>query len=348
MIWWGPTPRTTLETDDFSQLRSIKHLRLARWDATGGRLEKVLRTFAGTLEILELIRILSDLNFPGDQQGLYDNSPGENPTDADINHHDGDQLVLPLVTRLHLLDGLKSGRDLQEVAFLCPNTEQLSLYVDSASSPPLKEGLKYLRAQCPKIRSLRLQNYSSRGQLSVEIIESCSVTGLASLDLSGCNATDKIVAAIMTQARTLERLKISTNPYELAVKNGLLLLTGLSRLKELRLHVRIDVCSLEEVDTWGSVPWARDLEVLYLRVVTNRVDDLHDDDDDDDDSGDSDSNSDSDAGENIDDDEGVGRVLQRGEEAVVDKVFEQVERMKHMRCLSFFVNGVPYSCRPSK
>lgn len=299
-----------------------------------------MRVFAGSLETLEIDRTLSDLNLPGSQHGQHDNT--------DIDHRDVDQLVLPLVTRLRLFVNLKSGRDLQEVTSLCPNTEELSSYLDRASSPPLKEGLEYLRAHCDKIRSLRLQNYSPQNQLSAEIIESCSVTGLTSLELSGCNVSDKIVAAVMTQAGTLERLNIFTHPYDLAVKRGLLLLTELSRLKELRLRVRIDVRSLEEVDTWGSGPWARDLEMLYLRAVTNRVDDQHNGDDDGDDSTDSDSNSESDAGVNIDDSEGVGRVLQRGEEALIDKVFEQVERLKHMRCLSILVNGVPYSRRPSK
>ncbi|KAF9548706.1 hypothetical protein EC957_005945 [Mortierella hygrophila] len=152
LTWSDPSPRTTLETDDFSQLRSLKHL-----------------------------RILSDLFLPGDQ---HDSSLGENPTDTDINQHDGDQLAL--------LGGLNSVRDLQEVAFLYPNTEQLSLQV-GGRSPSLKEGLEYLRAQCPKIRGLCLKNYSLRDQPSVEIIESCSVAGLTSFDLSGLEATGAIV-----------------------------------------------------------------------------------------------------------------------------------------------------------
>ncbi|KAG9072956.1 hypothetical protein KI688_000737 [Linnemannia hyalina] len=121
LTWSGPSPRTTLETDDFSQLRSLKHLRLAEWGVTGGRLGRVLRAFAGTLEALEL-------------------------------------------------------------------------------------------AQCPKIRGLCPKNYSLRDQLSVEIIESCSMAGLISFGLSGLGATGAIVTAIMTRARILERLKIFHQP----------------------------------------------------------------------------------------------------------------------------------------
>ncbi|OAQ34344.1 hypothetical protein K457DRAFT_121535 [Linnemannia elongata AG-77] len=345
LMWCGPNPRTTLETDDFSRLRSLKHLRLAQWDATGGRLEKVLKAFAETLETLELDRILSDTILPGDQQDQDDNSPSEHPTDTDINQHGRDQLILPFVTRLGLFDSLKSGRDLQEAGFLCPNMEQISLHVDKATSPRLKEGLEYLRAQCPNIRSLHLKNCTPRDRLSIKIIESCSLTGLTRLELSGSKATDQIVAAIMAQARTLERLKITTESDELAVKNVLLLLTGLSRLKELRLYVRINVRSLEEVETWGSVPWVKDLEVLSFWFMTDRMEDIHFHGDDNDDS-DNDRYRDND--ENSNGKGGVDRVLQKGEEAVVDKVFEQVERMKCLHSLTFRVNGVRYFRRPSK
>jgi hypothetical protein len=335
-------------------------LRLSQWDATGGKLERILRVVAESLETLELESVLSDQILPGEHRGQRNNNSEEViMDDVSTSHpHDGTPLVLPLVTKVSRLYGLKSGRDLQEVAFLCPNMKHLSLYIDCASSPSLKEGIECLRAQCPKIRDLFLKHYALQDTLLVDIIQNCSLSGLTSLDFSGRTVTDDIILAIMTQAKTLESLKISTNPAHLSGENALLMLTGLTKLRNLQLCLGIIVTSQEDVETWCNVPWARGLETLFLRFTTHRVDDVGDEygiwmnsqvDDYDSDSSDINDNI-SDKGDdgNDDQDGGVGRLLHRGEEAVLDKVFEQVEGMKNMRSLSIFVNCVEYTHHPSK
>ncbi|KAF9136280.1 hypothetical protein BGX30_011287 [Mortierella sp. GBA39] len=209
LYWCGTdNPHERLVGEDFARLKGLRVLKLSRWSGRGGCLKDVLRSVAGSLQLLGL-GVVVDVQV-GDIVAVDARSRDATTGDTG-NREQHKPLVLPLVENLSLTQS-HSNPGITELVDCCPNLKHF--FYSFSSVGPIESIItrlsNSLRNQCPYLNSLALVS-SSFGDIALtsRVLREGPVPGrLEKLEVSVTLLDKELVGAILEHAEALTDLHV--------------------------------------------------------------------------------------------------------------------------------------------
>lgn len=209
LYWCGANdPYERLVGEDFGQLKGLRILRLSHWSGGGGYLKDVLRSVAGSLQLLELGAVV-DVQI-GDIAAV--DSRSRNPTTGGTGNRDPHRrLVLPLVENLSLTQSSRNP-GIVELVECCPNLKHLLYSFSSVGHIDniIARFSNSLRNHCPDLNSLTLvSSFYDDVTLTSRVLREGPVPGqLEKLEVSVAVLNNELVGEILRHAEGLTDLRV--------------------------------------------------------------------------------------------------------------------------------------------
>ncbi|KAK5829045.1 hypothetical protein F5H01DRAFT_329423 [Linnemannia elongata] len=209
LYWCGANdPYERLVGEDFGQLKGLRILRLSHWSGGGGCLKDVLRSVAGSLQLLELGAVV-DVQI-GDIAAV--DARSRDPTTGGTGNRDPHRrLVLPLVENLSLTQSSRNP-GIVELVECCPNLKHLLYSFSSVGHIDniIARFSNSLRNHCPDLNSLTLvSSFYDDVTLTSRVLREGPVPGqLEKLEVSVAVLDNELVGEILRHAEGLTDLRV--------------------------------------------------------------------------------------------------------------------------------------------
>ncbi|KAG0073257.1 hypothetical protein BGZ89_008157 [Linnemannia elongata] len=253
--WTGPLIQTsTLDANDFVQLRQLESLTLSYWDSVGGELGRVLQAVAGSLRRLCV----------GYVTGNQDDDEAYMTRDM-VSKHGSRTLALPKLESLRL--NTDRSDNCLGVIRCCPNLTTFSASINGGLHEDARRLAKDLYDFCPKLTTLILEQ--NEGEAADLIVAACSAGNrLSKIKITMAGVNTDTSSAIALHAATLKDV-INVNLYDSRTYTAALTpLVNCPGLKSFH-YISYDFPTRESlalkyilVEAWNC----RELEILELDI----------------------------------------------------------------------------------
>lgn len=264
--WEGHScPIPTLDAEAFIELKSLENLSLENWVVSGGRLEQVLRTVAGSLKSLSI----------GKLRGIQPDDLSSSSPQGDDDYCDSDS------GNVKAQDGLRLGR-LESLRWRCDRTPIGYLPKLVKCFPNLKaftftKPMNHnecdvalladsLRVNCPCLKTLIFPSFYPMNVVET-LVRHCSASGLQELALCTDGPETYAGSVVSHHAGILEDLFVWHGQDRLHVSQYLPLLATCTRLTRLVFHSTYMQPGSGVLHTLKQKRWGcHNLQVLELRL----------------------------------------------------------------------------------